>query len=299
MTVPYGAWMGSRIEDAFYAPHDVAAEVQSFLADHEALFSRTTYNSVAVVYSVETNRPLIAKADSSDNVHNARDESVTVPYRTLTAQLAAAAVPFDVVIFPDAATATDRVGAHQIHGYATVVLPHCTHLTKAQAAELLRYLDEGGCLVVVGDLGITLPESTSRALVEHPHTRRVSALGQATLDSVLPLGRQAVVHGADDVSANIHRLEDGSAAVHLLSYAYDDDLDRATVRYDVTVTVQLPVPDPVVTLFTSDGKVAEVEVESTESGHLVRLPELGLYSVLRFAPRDEAPGTAPTTRSQA
>ena len=40
MTVPYGAWMGSRIEDSFYAPHELATEVQAFLADHEDLYSR-------------------------------------------------------------------------------------------------------------------------------------------------------------------------------------------------------------------------------------------------------------------
>ncbi|HEX5936590.1 MAG TPA: hypothetical protein VFZ75_02695, partial [Actinomycetota bacterium] len=38
MSVPYGAWMGSVIEDAFYPPHDLAVEVQTFLADHEELF---------------------------------------------------------------------------------------------------------------------------------------------------------------------------------------------------------------------------------------------------------------------
>ena len=35
MSVPYGSWMGSVIEDSFYAPHELATEVQDFLADHE------------------------------------------------------------------------------------------------------------------------------------------------------------------------------------------------------------------------------------------------------------------------
>ncbi len=81
MTVPYGAWMGSRIEDSFYAPHDLATEVQAFLADHDDLFSRQTCNEVAVVFSVESTRELISRQDASDNVTNARDESVEVPYR--------------------------------------------------------------------------------------------------------------------------------------------------------------------------------------------------------------------------
>ena len=40
MTVPYGAWMGSTIQDSFYAPHDLVVEVQTFLADHERLYSK-------------------------------------------------------------------------------------------------------------------------------------------------------------------------------------------------------------------------------------------------------------------
>ena len=27
MTVPYGAWMGSRIHDSFWAPHDLLVDI--------------------------------------------------------------------------------------------------------------------------------------------------------------------------------------------------------------------------------------------------------------------------------
>jgi hypothetical protein len=49
MSVPYGAWMGSEIEDAFYAPHDVAAEIQAFIADlaDEGLFGIKGSNEFA------------------------------------------------------------------------------------------------------------------------------------------------------------------------------------------------------------------------------------------------------------
>ncbi|HYG92150.1 MAG TPA: hypothetical protein VD859_01075, partial [Nocardioides sp.] len=101
MSVPYGSWMGSVIEDSFYAPHGLASGIQTFLADHEPLFARETANEVAVVFSVESTRELIGKADASDNTTNARDESVVVPYRVATSTLAGAAVPYDVVIWAD------------------------------------------------------------------------------------------------------------------------------------------------------------------------------------------------------
>src|ERR671921_526730 len=56
MSVPYGAWMGSVIEDAFYPPHDLVGEIQSFLADHEDLFGGDpTYAEIGVVYGIESN----------------------------------------------------------------------------------------------------------------------------------------------------------------------------------------------------------------------------------------------------
>jgi len=39
MSVPYGSWMGSVREDAFYPPHELCIEIQRFLADHEFLYS--------------------------------------------------------------------------------------------------------------------------------------------------------------------------------------------------------------------------------------------------------------------
>jgi hypothetical protein len=71
MTVPYGSWMGSVIEDAFYAPHDLCVEIQSFLAEHDHLFSPRTACDVAVVYSVESMSRLMAKRDAfADNRTN-------------------------------------------------------------------------------------------------------------------------------------------------------------------------------------------------------------------------------------
>src|SRR3954454_13761218 len=73
MSVPYGAWMGSTIQDSFSPPHDLAVEIQSFLADHDRLFTKASAHEVAVVFSVASTRDLIAEADASDNLTNARD----------------------------------------------------------------------------------------------------------------------------------------------------------------------------------------------------------------------------------
>ena len=287
MTVPYGSWMGSRIEDAFYAPHELATEIQTFLADNEALFTRQTYNEVAVVYSVESNRELIARADASDNVHNRRDESVEVPYRVATGALAGAAVPFDVVLLTDGVTAEDRVSVEQLAGYRTVVLPSCHFLTVAQAEALVAYLDGGGRVVVTGEVGTSLPDDLRSRLLGHSG---VVTGDHHDVDSMLPDGRQVHGEGLEEVASNIHRLADGSAALHLVNYAYDVEADRTVVRSDVRVTASLPVQATRATVLSHDGSRTELDLSADGAAHTVVLPELPLYGIVVFHDGTLQPG---------
>src|SRR4051794_25213507 len=202
MSVPYGSWMGSVIEDSFYAPHDLATEVQAFLADNDGLFAGQTVNDVAVVFSVESTRELIGKADANDNTTNLRDESVVVPYRVVTGTLANAAVPFDVVIWSDGVTAPDRASAETLARYSTVVLPDVHAVTDGQLAAIEGYLAGGGTVVV-----------TDRVADNLPSHDRVRSAHRAVLAELLPHGRQ--VDTTASVAANIQHLADGSYALHL------------------------------------------------------------------------------------
>ncbi|MFL6097046.1 MAG: hypothetical protein ACJ71Y_16465, partial [Blastococcus sp.] len=286
MTVPYGSWMGSRIEDSFYAPHELATQIQTFLADHEELFSRRTHNEVAVVYSIESNRELVGRADTSDNISNARDESVEVPYRVATGALAEAAVPFDVVLFADGVTAEDRVDPEVLRRYRSVVLPACGFLTDAQARALLEYLDGGGRAVVTGELGTNLPDELREKLTAHP---AVSRAAHSDVDGLLPLGRQVSGAGLEGVAVNIQRLADGSAAVHLVNYDYDDARDAVVARSDVALTVRLPGTPASAVQLAHDGTTTELDVSVEDGSCRIHLAELPLYSVvvLRDGARDE------------
>jgi hypothetical protein len=279
--------MGSRIEDAFYPPHDVATEVQTFLAENANLFTSASYNSVAVVFSVESNRDLIARQDAADVVHNSRDESVVVPYRVVTSDLAKAAVPFDVVIFPDGLTAVDRVAAEDLDRYEALVLPAVTFLTPGQYAALSRYVQGGGSLVVVGDIGTNLAGADRAALLDADRSVRAPL---HAVDAMLPGSKQVHIGAGEtcDVAVNIARLRDGSAAVHLVNYAYDEQADRVTPLSDLQVTVTVPVDPVTATLFTPDGKEAKLEVERVGDGLRFRLDTLGVYAVVVLA--SEPPG---------
>ncbi|MCR6032125.1 hypothetical protein GGQ22_11825 [Nocardioides sp. zg-579] len=267
MSVPYGSWMGSVIEDSFYAPHGLAAEIQTFLADHEHLVTRRTANEVAVVFSVASTRELIGRADAGDNTTNARDESVVVPYRVATRALADAAVPFDVVIWADGATAPDRATAAALARYSTVVLPDVHAVTDAQVAAVEGYLAGGGTVVV-----------TDRAADALPRHERVRVAGHAAVDDLLPRGRQVVTAGS--FATNLQHLADGSYALHLVGYGYDAELDAVPLQRDVEVRVRLPEDRSCATLVTPDGGRTTLAVAREGGAHVLVLPAVGVYGIV-------------------
>ncbi|MEV5894687.1 hypothetical protein [Nonomuraea fuscirosea] len=269
MSVPYGSWMGSVIEDSFYAPHELASEIQAFLAGHEWLFARATANEVAVVFSVESTRELIGKADVSDNTSNARDESMVVPYRVVTRTLSDAAVPYDVVIWPDGVTAPDRSGAEALLRYSTVILPDVHALTGSQAAAVEGYLAAGGTVVVT--------DRAARSLPPHPDVRtaRHDVLGE-----LLPHGRQ--VGTTAQVAANLQHLADGSYALHLVNYDYDRDADAVRALTGVPLRVRLPEARRHATAVAADGTRTPLTLVREDDAHVVRLGSLGVYAIVVF-----------------
>jgi hypothetical protein len=273
MAVPYGSWMGATIHDSFHAPHALLSEIQAFLADHEDLFSRVSGNDVAVVYDVAGNFDLVARADVGDNLVNARDENVVVPYRTVVGRLARAGVPFDVLLFPDGVTAPDRVTGADLHDHDQVILPACARLTGGQVAALHAYLAGGGYVVHTGDLG-------EPSLREHPNVRAAAA---DDLDGLLQYGRQAEVAG-DLLATNVMRLPDGRAAVHVVNYGYDTEEDRVR-PFDTDLTVRLSRPYARASAYFCDGRVTALEVRADERGfrHTVALDALGPYAIVVFS----------------
>jgi hypothetical protein len=269
MSVPYGSWMGSVIEDSFHAPHQLATEIQDFLADHERLFARRTVNEVAVVFSVASTRELIGKADTSDNTTNARDESVVVPYRVVTSALSYGAVPYDVVIWADGVTGPDHASAEALARYSTVLLPDVYTLTDAQAAAIEGYLAGGGTVVVTDRTAGNLPRHENVRTAEH-----------AVLDLLLPHGRQ--IETSVPVAANIQLLADGSCAVHLVNYDYDPIGDSVRPVADVPLQVRLPKDKERATLVASDGSRTTLEVSHERGVHAVTLETLGTYSIVVF-----------------
>jgi hypothetical protein len=278
MSAPYGAWMGSVVEDAFYAPHDLVIEIQTFLADHEHLYGRDpTYAEVGVVYGLKSNAVTRSTAElPADNRLNVMAEDDVLPFDRVSRLLCAAMQPYDVLLFPDGELREDTLEVGDLARYGTLVVPGCDVLTEAQAELLERYVGDGGRLVVAGDLG-TNHGDRMRVVLERPDVTVTDAFG-FELDH-LPNGPQVrVVDGTTDTAIALHRVE-GGCALHMIRYDYDEDADRVPPLDRLVLDVRLPFEPGDVREFSPGGELT-VEVEPAPDGVRLTLRSVPVYAIV-------------------
>ena len=275
MSVPYGAWLGSIEEDSFWAPHGLCSEIQTFLADHEELFGRTTANEVAVVYSIESNFGGSRREEFANTLVNAAAGGAS-PFWLACEALADAAQPYDVVFFPDGTLRPDALTAADLGRYRTLVLPDCAALTAAQASGLGAFLDGGGSLVVWGDLGLNLPEPVRQGLLGHAGTRRLGpeeAFGVGHLKD----GPQVRIEGEADIAVNLQRVA-GGIALHLVRYGYDESADSVPPAAELTIEVRLPERYDRLSLHAPGGGMTG-DLEREADVQRLRLRDVPLYGI--------------------
>jgi hypothetical protein len=240
MSVPYGSWMGSVIEDAFYAPHELCVEVQSFLADNERVFARETYSEVGVVYSVRSHSRAMAEREAgSDNRENRVSDDVRVPFLEACRALTDARQPYDVVFFGDGELRPDE--PVDLARYRRLVVVGCDDLTARQAALLRDFEGE----IVAG------PE------IADP---------------------QVAVDSDADFALCIHRIE-GGAALHLIRYDHDEAADAVPPLDRLELAVRLPQPLSTVEALSPAGDLRASLTVSGNTHRLV-LTDVPLYGVV-------------------
>lgn len=279
MTLPYGAWMGSVIEDSFYVPHELGKEIYDFLYQHEDLYSRSTFNDTAVLYSISSNWQIISRRDLFADNRSNTTSTESIPFWDVCESLADAIQPFDVILFPDGELRTDLPALDTLLQYRTILLPDCRSLTLQQVELLLAYLEKGGHLVVLGGLATNLPDAPREALLAHPNTA-LSALANFA-PSMLVGGPQVSTHSAANLAVNIQRVPAG-AALHLIRYDYDEANDRVPPLPELSLDVRLPGPYSVAEVF-SPGESPELTVLLIDpvAGILhIELKNLPLYTVI-------------------
>jgi hypothetical protein len=280
MSVPYGAWMGSVIEDSFHPPHELCVEIQRFLAEHERLFSRHSCSDIAVVFSVESDFQRVARRDLfADNRANISRGEI-IPFWQVGQALSDAAQPYDVIFFADGDLRRDTISAEQLRQYRTVILPDCHFLTPPQAEALRGYLENGGRLLALGTPGTNLPEDNRRTLLEHKRTMIIDPQREFVLADI-PVDPQVRIQTAVDVAINLQRVETG-VALHFIRYDYDKQLDRVPELASLALEIRLPERFTDIAAHSPGG---ELEADLTVEGewHRIELRNVPLYGIVSLS----------------
>lgn len=277
MSAPYGSWMGSVVEDAFYAPHELVLEIQGFLADHDHLFGRDpSFAEVAVIYGIESNAFARAAIElPSDNRVNELPDGDVLAFDQVSRTLAAAAQPYDVLFFPEGRLRADSLEVDDLTRYRTIVVPSCDRLTMRQAELLEAYVDMGGRLVVLGELGSNLGDRMD-ALLARNAVRTAEPFRFAL--ELLPDGPQVrLPDGATDLAVNLHRVAAG-VGLHFVRYDYDRQADAVPELGRLTVDVRLPSAYGSIEAYDPLGRLSAT-LERHGDIHRVTLSNAGVYGV--------------------
>jgi hypothetical protein len=274
MSVPYGSWMGSVQEDAFYAPHELCVEIQQFLAAHEFLYASASLADTAVIYSIESNFHGGARPDEIANNTGNIVGNGHLPFWEVCDTLADARQPYDVRFFPEGTLRHDAPPNLDLSQYRTVVLPTCHHLTEPQADALERFLDGGGRIVAIGLPGENLSHARRRAIVDHPDTSIVSTSSIGAISA----GAQVSYHGDVDLAINIVALN-GGAAIHIIRYDYDSLADTVPTLPTLEFAVRLDGAFDAASFF-SPGELLHGSMSRDGNRFHITLRNLPLYGIV-------------------
>jgi hypothetical protein len=266
MSIPYGSWLGAVEEDSFWAPHEVLLEIQSFLAEHDDLYSTRTFSETAVAFSVPS-------AFEYQEAGGGRD---FVPFFDACDALVREHQTFDVVVFADGELRADVIGVEDLAQYRTLVLPACSLLTEHQAGLVRAFLDRGGHVLARGETAVNLSAGDRSSLLGHPLVRTVDEVRASDLAD----GPQVLIDDAPDFAINLQRTERG-VAVHLIRYDYDEAADAVPILPELVFRIRLPRWYRHAHAFAPRGEVrAGLGMSWHERGmHRLALEDVPLYSV--------------------
>jgi hypothetical protein len=282
MSLPYGSWMGSLIEDAFYAPHELCTEIGGFLKEHEDLYSTRTWSQTGVIYSVESNFQAMAQRDLfEDNRTNVRRD-VAVPFWDVSDALSDAAQPYDVLFFPDGELRADTLTADDLGQYRVLVAPAVTWLTEVQACLLEAFVERGGRLVVLGAFATNLDSGRRARLLGHSGT---TLAGDAFAVAQLPFDPQVTIPGRaqPDLALTLQRVRRG-VAMHVIRYDHDDAADRVPVLPEITLDVRLPETFGTAVAVGTPGDPGACVEPAADGWHRVRVRNMPLYTIVVLEP---------------
>ncbi|MDH2444095.1 hypothetical protein QDR37_09070 [Amnibacterium sp. CER49] len=274
MSLPYGAWMGSVVKDSFHPPHDLSMEVQSFFKQFDHLYSNQAVSETAVVFSAES----AFRTEEGAGRASGRN---SVFWR-VAETLASRHQPYDVVWFPDGELREDTLTESELARYKRIVLPQCVFLTSRQVELVLDFMNTGGELVVLGELGSNLSRDQVDRIERHERFRRIDPSDEA-IAALVEEEAQVTVDRDVDMAVNLHDLGDEGIALHFIRYDFDEPADEVPVLPELRLDVRLPKTFGRATAHSpASGFTAELE-EAAGDRHVLRLQNVPVYGVVHLS----------------
>ncbi len=303
MSVPYGAWMGNTVKDAFWPPRNVTVEVQDFLLNNERLYSKKSGANVLVLYSFPSNYWNEAIAGYSSSVLDGEEEGtlsysvidpddpngVRMPFWEVVRQLSQNQISYDVKFMADGDLREDSFGMEDIRNYELVVLPACSTLTANQAETIDKYAAGGGKVLIFG----AAAENVGGWLEKMKEYKNVVyCFNDSYKPKALKEFNRAfeAVYGdirrirTDNTSVGLqtHALENG-LAIHLVNYGYSRELDAVEPVEELNIKVCVKEQEfGDIIVHTLQGRKLEYETGMEGDVMNIKIHQLPLYAVVEL-----------------
>ncbi|MGM9668347.1 MAG: hypothetical protein ACI3VZ_01155 [Faecousia sp.] len=307
MSVPYGGWMGNTIKTGFWPPRDVTEQIQTFLADHDELYSKESGAKILVPYSFPSYywREVTKKGggDQFTDVNSSilyytsldqeSEDASRLPFWDVSKYLSEQQVIYDVRMFGDDDLRPDPVSAEDWKQYELIILPECDYLTDNQCRELERYVLAGGKLMLFGRTAENHPGWAEKmaaypgvTLVSNPDSRREAMKMFDMAFAPINAGiAQAVLHGknpGDLRNVGIHFHKNGEkSSIHLLNYQYNAASDRVETIPGLVVEARVEEDVTGAVVYDLDSRVLDAEVRVRDGKLTVKL-DLPIYAVIEL-----------------
>ncbi len=302
MSVPYGAWMGNTVKDAFWPPRDVTTQVQDFLADNERLYSTHSGANVLVLYSFPSYYWKEAVAgysssvlDSSEGVlsYSVADEndpnSVRLLFWEVTKYLSDKQIGYDVKFLADGDLREDTFSPADINQYDLVVLPDCDYLTANQADVIEQFRKNGKKVLMFGQAAKNLPgwfENIKNAdgayYCRNVDDKSIALKGLSDSFEEAYKGMWKISVDNDAVGIQTHEMDNG-LAVHIVNSDYSErnDAIMPIAKLNLKVSMSGAVYKSIKT-HTIDGRQIEYTAQVNDDIMNITLYDLPVYTVVEL-----------------
>lgn len=306
MSVPYGGWMGNTIKTGFWPPRDVTEQVQTFLCEHDRIYSKASGAKIMVPYSfpsyywrevTKSGSDQFTDVNSSilfyESLEQESENASRLPFWDVVKYLSEQQAIYDVRMFGDDDLRPDKVSATDWKQYELIILPECAYLTENQCSELEAYVRGGGKLLIFGKTAKNYPGWAEKMaalagviVCENPASRReaMGLFAKAFETANKDIRQVSITTEAADQKGKIgvHFHRSGSLdTIHLLNYNYDSAADAVLPIENVCVTAKAEGVSGAVCCGL-DGMPVEAEIAAKDGVLQIKLPSLPLYTVIEL-----------------